>query len=1126
MRTERFKGVSLSILVIASLVVPVVLLSSPSPVHAALTPHAPIYINGNGGFLCPDPVNGGGSGTENDPYIIENWDTSRIHIANTTAHFVIRNCYVHGTYGIDLWRVKKGRIENNTCQNNQEYGISLWYSTNITLNNNKLANNRYNLEVSGSDLSHFIHDIDNTNLVNGKPIYYLIDNSNLVINQDNTVGYLGLISCDNIGVENLVFGSNAQGIFLAYTENSHIENCVFSNNENSIYLWESNNNTLIGNTIDNSNGIRLDYSNTNTLIGNTCDNHRGYWRPGINLQVSDNNTLINNICENNGYGIHLHWSDNNRIYHNNFINNADQASDDGSNYWDNGYPSGGNYWSDYTGVDSYRGENQDILGSDGIGDTPHYGDRYPLIRPWDELWEEIRTVIYPTVDVYAFSGYETGYSRSQLKFDICSIPSGSNILSAKLWLHRFAADNWNGEILLNRVDDQLWGENITATEFDAQTLTNEENRASKFISPGWDYLDVENQLNVDHEAGHTYSSYRLRWANDNGSEPSVGIDDGRFLVIESEPDELSIIFSSSEYNGRDPYLEVVYLPLYKWNLIETWASAIEAHFVWQLIETWTGTVQAPAKWQLVETWTGTVRATSPWRLIEAWTGVIEVPALWQPIETWTGTIRTIGWKLIETWTGTVKALVPVLPAPSLISPADGTITNDSTPTFDWSDVAEAENYDLLVDDDADFSSPEIQVTVPVSTYTTDELPDDNYSWKVRARDAANNVGDWSSIWTLLISAARGVDVFTSPSYQSGLPGATLSYTVTVKNEGNISDTYALTATDSAGWGPTLSKGSLALAPKTYDTVTLIVTIPADASLGDQDNITITAKSTVDPTVSDSAKCTAQATALRRRVEVSISPNIKSGPPGETLTYTVTTVNEGDAEDTYDLTATDALAWGASVSPNSLTIAAGGSDTATVSVVIPAGTASGIEDEITVKATSRSDLTVSDSATCIASAAAVGGVKVSISPETKSGPPEEMLTYTVTVKNEGNVGDTYILSTAGAPDWSPRVENTSLTLNAGRAGETTLTVTIPPGASEGASKTVTVTAISVGDPTVVGSDTCRAIVKDAPERPEVLPIPLTISAFLIGAAILATAYLLRVRSKRAARRRVLRGPRRI
>jgi hypothetical protein len=54
------------------------------------------------------------------------------------------------------------------------------------------------------------------------------------------------------------------------------------------------------------------------------------------------------------------------------------------NDWDFGYPDGGNFWSDYTGVDLYYGPNQDILGSDGIGDTPYtigVFDRSPYMVP-------------------------------------------------------------------------------------------------------------------------------------------------------------------------------------------------------------------------------------------------------------------------------------------------------------------------------------------------------------------------------------------------------------------------------------------------------------------------------------------------------------------------------------------------------------------------------------------------------------------------------------------------------------------------------------------------------------------------------------------------------------------------
>jgi hypothetical protein len=104
---------------------------------------------------------------------------------------------------------------------------------------------------------------------------------------------------------------------------------------------------------------------------------------------SSNNIVTHNIIENSklGYKIDI-LSNSNIIDHNDLINNLQQATDLGTNYWDNGYPSGGNYWSDYAGADNYRGENQNISGSDNIGDTPYVvlggtnTDRYPLMNPF------------------------------------------------------------------------------------------------------------------------------------------------------------------------------------------------------------------------------------------------------------------------------------------------------------------------------------------------------------------------------------------------------------------------------------------------------------------------------------------------------------------------------------------------------------------------------------------------------------------------------------------------------------------------------------------------------------------------------------------------------------------------
>jgi len=60
------------------------------------------------------------------------------------------------------------------------------------------------------------------------------------------------------------------------------------------------------------------------------------------------------------------------------------------NVWDDGYPSGGNYWSDYTDVDQYSGPNQDQPGSDGIWDHPYVidpyaKDNYPIVPEFPSI---------------------------------------------------------------------------------------------------------------------------------------------------------------------------------------------------------------------------------------------------------------------------------------------------------------------------------------------------------------------------------------------------------------------------------------------------------------------------------------------------------------------------------------------------------------------------------------------------------------------------------------------------------------------------------------------------------------------------------------------------------------------
>jgi parallel beta-helix repeat protein len=136
-------------------------------------------------------------------------------------------------------------------------------------------------------------------------------------------------------------------------------------------------------------GIYLKQSDNIRIQGNEllADDYSCSFFKAIFLESTTHSEISYNTIWKNTNGIYLESSGNNMIYHNNLLENDLQAYDDNnSNSWDNSYPSGGNYWSDYIGSDLFSGPNQDIPGSDGIGDTPYIidsnsRDNYPLMNP-------------------------------------------------------------------------------------------------------------------------------------------------------------------------------------------------------------------------------------------------------------------------------------------------------------------------------------------------------------------------------------------------------------------------------------------------------------------------------------------------------------------------------------------------------------------------------------------------------------------------------------------------------------------------------------------------------------------------------------------------------------------------
>jgi parallel beta-helix repeat protein len=229
------------------------------------------------------------------------------------------------------------------------------------MRNNTLIGNRYNFAVEGDQISHLMNDIDASNTVNGKPIYYWTNKHNMEVPPD--AGYVALVNSTYITVKDLTLTNNKDDVLLCFTSNSIIRNVTSLNNNYGFTMFWASNNTITECKMEMG-----DY---------------GFW-----LMYSSNNSIVANKIINNYCGVQLIRSSGNKILHNDFFSYEKQVETDSSlNVWDDGYPSGGNHWSDYVGADLYSGPYQNLTASDGIGDTPYpinadNKDNYPFMEPW------------------------------------------------------------------------------------------------------------------------------------------------------------------------------------------------------------------------------------------------------------------------------------------------------------------------------------------------------------------------------------------------------------------------------------------------------------------------------------------------------------------------------------------------------------------------------------------------------------------------------------------------------------------------------------------------------------------------------------------------------------------------
>jgi parallel beta-helix repeat protein len=420
-------------------------------------------------------------------------------------------------YGVYLRSSSNNNVSGNSANGNF-YGIGLEFSSN---NNNVSGNSVTGNTVGGIRLSsssnNTIYGNNITNSYDGVWLAYSSKNTvygNNITNNNEFGVYLE--SPDNTVCRNNIT-KNGYGVCLESTYNDFSLNNTVSgnditNNLHGVYLWSSSNNTVCGNNIvaNDNDGIWLHQSSSNNRVyGNNITKSND----GVYLVSSNNNVFCeNNIMNNSLYGVALAYSNNNMIYHNNFVNNnfvnktEPVYSSNSANVWNDTYPSGGNCWSGYAGVDEKSGPNQNQPGNDGIGDTPYtcdgnVTDGYPLMSPhnvavtnvtsfktvvgqgfcvnvsatvancgtYDEnlnllvsanstsITENATTLTVGNATVVIFAWNTSGYAYGNYSISACALPLPGEA--------SFSGYNWTGCWVMLSIKGDLTGKTLEALDF-------------------------------------------------------------------------------------------------------------------------------------------------------------------------------------------------------------------------------------------------------------------------------------------------------------------------------------------------------------------------------------------------------------------------------------------------------------------------------------------------------------------------------------------------------------------------------------------------------------------------------------------------------------------------------------
>jgi parallel beta-helix repeat protein len=224
------------------------------------------------------------------------------------------NVTKNSVHGIHLYNSTSNTLANNALASNKNGGLWFNFSSNNRVYSNNISGSKFGFGFIGNVTEDFMNDVDNANLIDNKPIYYLTNISDITVPSD--AGYVALVNCSNIVVQNLNLTSNVNGLVTTNCFNVTVQNLNLQGNIYSVMSTSTTNSTITHITVTSTDyGVLMyDSSRFNQITENNVTANDF----GISLQDSMNITVARNTAI-GSWDVHLKNSSGNTIESNTLV---------------------------------------------------------------------------------------------------------------------------------------------------------------------------------------------------------------------------------------------------------------------------------------------------------------------------------------------------------------------------------------------------------------------------------------------------------------------------------------------------------------------------------------------------------------------------------------------------------------------------------------------------------------------------------------------------------------------------------------------------------------------------------------------------------------------------------------